>query len=196
MFVRYWLARCFLSLIGWKPEGDLPKTRKFVLVSAPHTSNFDAILLVALGYMYGIKLNWVGKHTLFRWPLGYWMRAWGGIPVDRRSRNNMVEQLAEEFANRKQLILAVPPEGTRSRAERWKTGFYYIALQAKVPIVLGFLDYRRKRGGFGPTFEPSGDIEADMEIIRNFYKDITGKHPEDFGPISIEKPTEVSQSKT
>lgn len=193
MTLRYWLARCFLWFVGWKPEGELPPTRKFVLVSAPHTSNFDAVLLIALGYMYGIKLNWVGKHTLFTWPLGYLMRAWGGVPVDRRSRNNMVDQLAEEFSRREQLILAVPPEGTRSRAEYWKTGFYYIALTAKVPIVLGFLDYRRKRGGFGPTIQPSGDIDADMEIIRDFYKDITGKHPEDFGPIQIKSPSTAAK---
>ncbi|MFO0948125.1 MAG: lysophospholipid acyltransferase family protein [Planctomycetota bacterium] len=185
------LAKGFLRWNGWEPEGELPPERSFVLVSAPHTSNWDFVYLLALASVYGIRLRWIGKHTLFMWPFGGLMRFLGGVSIDRRSRQNMVEQVCEAFRTRPDLIIAVPPEATRSRAEHWKTGFYYMALGAKVPIVLGFLDYKRRRGGFGPSFHPSGDIDADMKKIRDFYQNITGKHPEHFGPIRIKPPVEA-----
>lgn len=184
------LAKVFLKVNGWEPEGELPPERSFVLVSAPHTSNWDFVYLLALGTVYGIRLHWIGKHTLFLFPFGWLMRALGGVSIDRRKRQNMVEQVCEAFRRQRNLVLAVPPEGTRKRTDYWKTGFYYMAQGANVPIVLGFLDYRRRRGGFGPAFYASGDIDADMQKIRTFYQNITGRYPENFGPILL-KPADA-----
>ena len=127
----------------------------------------------------------MGKHTLFKPPFGWFMRWMGGVAVDRRANHNVVDQMAKELRERESLILAVPAEGTRKYVDYWKSGFYYIAQQAGVPIILGFLDYEKKVGGFGPALMPSGDIRADMDKIREFYKDIKGKRPEYFGRIRL-----------
>lgn len=187
--MKYWLGRFYLWLTGWKVTDPPPPLDKYVIVVAPHTSNWDVPAMLAVAAVCGINLNWVGKHTLFRWPLGWFMRWIGGVPIDRRARHNAVDQLAAEFDRQKQLKLVVPPEGTRSRAEYWKTGFYYIALKAGVPIVLAYGDYARREAGFGPTIHPSGDIEADMQIIKDFYEGMTGKYPEHFAPPRLKPET-------
>jgi 1-acyl-sn-glycerol-3-phosphate acyltransferase len=130
-------------------------------------------------------LRWVGKDTLFRGPFAWLFKKLGGIPVNRRARENFVEQMVAAFRSQETLRLAIVPEGTRQAAPHWKTGFYYIALGAGVPIVLGYDDYRRKVVGLGPTILPTGDIHADMERIRTFYAGTVGKHPERQGPIEI-----------
>lgn len=183
--VGSWVAEAFLRVTGWETEGERPRSPKVVLIAAPHTSNWDLAYLLALATRYDMRLHWMGKHTLFRGPMGWVMRAVGGIPVYRHERRSMVQQMADAFAEREVLVLTVPPEGTRRRAEHWKSGFYHIARSAGVPLVLGYLDYARKRGGFGPEFHPTGDVAADMARIRAFYADKTGRHPDCFGEVRL-----------
>lgn len=183
--MRRWVARVALKAVGWTPKGSLPESKKFVIVAAPHTSNWDLPLLVFMAWQFGLHVHWLGKHTLFPWPIGWFMRLMGGISVDRRARHNVVQQVVDVFDKAETLVLAVPPEGTRGRAEYWKSGFYHIAAGARIPLVLGFLDYGKKEGGFGPSLIPGGDQEADLQVMRDFYRDIKGKHPECFGPIEF-----------
>jgi 1-acyl-sn-glycerol-3-phosphate acyltransferase len=175
--MRKWIAQGFLRATGWKPEGAPPERRRFVLIAAPHTSNWDAVYLLALAEMYGVRISFMMKHTVFRGPFGPLFRSLGGIPIRRHLRENLVKQMIEAFAARDELILVVPAEGTRSRVDQWKSGFYHIAHQAEVPIVLGYLDYARRRGGFGPSLVPTGRIGEDMDVIRDFYADKSGRHP-------------------
>ena len=174
-----------LAAAGWRVEGVRPQEAKYVLIAAPHTSNWDFPLMLLCGMVLGVWPAWVGKHTLFRAPFGVLMRALGGIPIDRTTSHNMVDQLAGEFAARERLALAMPPEGTRSLAPHWKSGFYYVATQARVPIALGYLDYPRKEGGIGAPILPSGDLRADMDRIRAFYSGKAGRHPESQGPVRL-----------
>lgn len=179
------LAHRVLAAAGWRIVGEAPKEAKYVLIAAPHTTNWDLVLLLLASIEYGVWPNWVGKHTLFKPPFGPLMRALGGIAVDRRARHNMVDHLASLFREREKLILAVPPEGTRSAAPHWKSGFYHIAVAAKVPICLGYLDFPTKRAALGPMMMPTGNIKADMEVIRAFYADKRGMYPQDQGPVRL-----------
>jgi len=183
--MRYWLAKTLLRLFGWRVAGPAPDLPKYVLVVAPHTSNWDFLVMLALAATLRLKVTWMGKHTLFRPPFGRIMRRLGGLPINRSARHNAVEQAIESFRTSDRLELAILPEGTRKRAPYWKSGFYHIARGANVPIALGFADYQRKVGGIGRVFMPSGDIEADMAIIRDFYTGIVGKRPEQFGEIQL-----------
>jgi len=180
-------ARTFLRLTGWQAEGGRPLERKFVLIAAPHTSNWDLLFLLAFAALYDIRIAWMGKHTLFRGPMGRVMRALGGVPVVRSHRTRLVDTLAGEFGRREELALVVPAEGTRRYTAHWKSGFYHIARRADVPIVLGFLDYGRRRGGFGPALRPSGDVRSDMDQIRDFYSDKAGRYPDQFGSIRLKE---------
>ena len=180
------MAQWFIALVGWKAEGDLNLLpRKFVAIMAPHTSNWD--LLFALGTVsaLGLKFSWFGKKEAFRWPIGALFKQLGGIPIERSAHQNMVEQTAALIRSRDQIVIGIAPEGTRSNSKYWKSGFYRIAHQAAVPIVFGFLDYKRKAGGLGPLMEPTGNIEEDLKVIRGYYKDITAKYPELVGEIAI-----------
>ena len=187
--MRHWLANIVLKLFGWRTVGSLADQPKCVIVVAPHTSNWDFAVLVLVALALRLKVTWMGKHTLFRPPFGWIMRRLGGLPIDRRMRNNMVDQVIESFRTHNRQVLAIPPEGTRKRAPYWRSGFYYIALGAQVPIAFGFADYRRKVGGIGGMITPSGDVDADMAIIRDFYSEIIGKRPDQFGEIRL-KPKE------
>jgi 1-acyl-sn-glycerol-3-phosphate acyltransferase len=149
-----------------------------VLIAAPHTSNWDLPFMLATAYVMRARISWLGKHTIFKGPWGWLLRKLGGIPVDRRTPHSLVTQLAEQFKNRDDLILAVPPEGTRSKAKLWKSGFYHIATESRVPIGLGYLDYSRKLCGLGMFVEPTQNVNEDMDRIRDFYQDIRGKHPQ------------------
>jgi 1-acyl-sn-glycerol-3-phosphate acyltransferase len=183
--MKYWLGRFYLGLFGWKLLGQKPPYQKYLILAAPHTSNWDVPAMLAMSYVYGIRVSWIGKHSLFRGPLGPLMRWLGGVPVDRRSRNNAVQQMVAEFARRDTLALMITPEGTRSRAEYWKSGFYHIAREANVPIVLGLLDFKKKVGGLFEAIETTGDLTADMDRIRAFYAGASGKYPERFGPVKL-----------
>jgi 1-acyl-sn-glycerol-3-phosphate acyltransferase len=180
--MRRAIARGFLNLTGWKPEGELPHTPKWVLIAAPHTSNWDVAYLLALAEVFEVRISFMMKHTVFRGPLDPMFRALGGIPIRRDRRNNLVKDMVEEFARRDRFALVVPAEATRARVEYWKSGFYHIAREAGVPIVMGYLDFARRRGGFGPALYPTGRVSEDMDVIRAFYADKTGRHPELFAP--------------
>ncbi len=170
------LALLLMWIFRWRMEGELPDTPKFVLIAAPHTSNWDLPVMLSLAFAFRTGMFWMGKDTLFRRPFGAVMRWLGGIPIDRSKSHDVVQQSAEHFRKADSLVMVVPPEGTRQKVRYWKTGFYRIAERANVPIALGFLDYRRKVGGIGPVVVPTGDIEADMETIRAFYANVTGKY--------------------
>jgi len=178
--LRKFLARVFLKVTGWQTEGERPRDRRFVLIAAPHTSNWDLAYLLALSELFGVRVSWMGKDSLFRPPFGWLMRSLGGIPVVRHKRGNLVAQAAQRFAEAEDLALVVPAEGTRGAVEHWKSGFYHIARTADVPIVLGYLDYARRRGGFGPALRATGDVQKDMDQIREFYADKVGKYPDKF----------------
>lgn len=173
--------------MGWKPEGVRPEPKKFVLIAAPHTSNWDLIFLVTIAGEFKLKINWIGKHTIFKWPWGPLARAFGGLSLIRDSKQNMTQQMVQALTDLDQLALIIPAEGTRGHVEHWRSGFYHIARLAQVPIIFGYLDYARKRGGFGHGFIPTGDIPKDMDIVREFYAEKKGKFPERFGRIQLKE---------
>ena len=179
------LARAFLKLTGWTADGPAPTPKRYVLIAAPHTSNWDLPYLLAFAWLFDMRISWMGKHDLFRPPLGFLMRALGGLPVRRDKRGDMVSQMAQAIEEADAIALVVPAEGTRSYVPYWKSGFYHIARKANVPIVLSYLDYSRRIGGFGPAILPTGDLSADMEEIRNFYEGKQGKFPELFGEVRL-----------
>jgi len=173
----FWLISWIgIKLTGWKMVGTPPSEKKFVLVAVPHTSNWDFPITLAMAFLFGFRLRWMGKHTLFKGPMGPIMRWLGGVPVVRSQKNNLVDQVVSSLKDMDECAFAIPPEGTRSKADRWKTGFYYIAQGAEVPIGLAFLDYTKKVGGFGPTFYLTGDIDKDIADMQEFYKGIHGKN--------------------
>ena len=171
-----------LRLTGWRVEGTLPPhAAKSVLIAAPHTSNWDLPYTLMLAFVLRLRVYWIGKQSLFRAPFGGVMRWLGGIPVNRDQANNLVASSAQAMREAQGPIqLIVPPEGTRGKTRHWKTGFYFIAQQADVPIVLAFVDYERKVGGLGPVFIPTGDLEQDMRAIKAFYAPIKGKNAAQF----------------
>ncbi len=172
----------FLRLNGWTVEGRLPdEARKCVLIAAPHTSNWDLPYTLVSAFALHLNIRWMGKRSIFRFPFGGLMRWLGGIPVDRSTANNLVSASAAALvAAEGPIQLVVPPEGTRGKTRHWKTGFYYIALEAQLPIVLTSLDYHRKRAAVGPVFRPSGDIDADMVEIKRFYAGVRGRNASQF----------------
>ena len=176
--IFHWISRAYLKIFGWRCEGQLPDFKKYVVIAAPHTSNWDFPITMFLAFAFRAKAYWMGKQTLFKGPFGFIMRWLGGIPIDRSKANNVVDSTIQVFNEHENLVIIVTPEGTRNKVSYWKTGFYHIALGANVPIVLGFVDFSRKTGGIGPVVIPTGNIEADMYAICSFYAGITGKYPE------------------
>jgi len=172
----------FLKLTGWKIVGQLPAdARKSVFIAAPHTSNWDLPYTLMVAFALRLNIYWMGKAQIFRWPFGPLMRWLGGVAVQREQANNLVAASVQALQNSDGPVqLVVPPEGTRSKVRYWKTGFYYIALGAQVPIVMSFMDYGNKVSGLGPAFLPTGDIEADMVAIKTFYAPFKGKNPDQF----------------
>lgn len=181
----YFLSMSYLWIFGWKKEGQVPNVPKFIMIAAPHTSNWDLPLTLILSLAFRMKVFWLGKHTIFRPPFGSLFKWLGGIPVDRRQANDLVTQCVQTFNNSSRMIMVIPPEGTRSKVRYWKTGFYYIAHGAGIPIALGYIDYKLKAGGIGPAVVTTGNIEADMVKIREFYAGVTGKNPHQWTEKSI-----------
>ena len=179
------IARFILRLIGWRTAVISPYPSRCVLIGAPHTSNWDFIIVMLLMAVERIPIRLMGKDSLFSWPLGVFMRSFGVIPVNRSGNNKLVDQIAAKFDDYNELIIGISPEGTRSKTSRWRTGFYYIALKADVPIVMAYIDYKNKICGLGPSIKPTGDIHADFKIIREFYSGIVGKHPQKQGAIEL-----------
>ena len=188
--LRWWVARGLLAITGWKPDGVCPETRRCVLIAAPHTTNWDFFYLLIFAAFYGVEIQWMGKESLFRPPMGWIMRRLGGIPIARHRSQHRVSAMARCFEEQDELVLVVPAEGTRSHAEYWKSGFYHIARLADVPIVMSYLDYTRKRGGFGEAFYPGGDVHEDMDRVRAFYAGKQGKYPECFSRIRLREEDE------
>ncbi len=168
---------------GWRAHSAEPLPRKCVLIASPHTSNWDFPYFLGLTQDLGIDAHFMAKTSLFRWPMGGFMREMGGVEVDRSRGGNYVQAMIDTFARTDDLVLAIAPEGTRGRAPAWRTGFYRIAAGAGVPIVPGYMDYARLRGGTGPALVPTGDYAADMAVLARFYAGIMGKHPERMSPI-------------
>ena len=174
------LGRAVLRLYGWKLEVVLPDRPQMVVIAAPHTSNWDFVFGLAAILALQIRLHWFGKHTIFRAPFRGLLIKLGGIPIDRGAAGGVVQQTTQQFARKPKLIIGLAPEGTRSLAPKWKSGFYQIAFAAKVPILIAYLDYRRKVIGLGPLIEPSGNYTADLRTIQAFYRGITPRKPENF----------------
>ena len=172
-------GRWVLRLWGWRFEGVIPDHPKMVVIAAPHTTAWDFIVGMVAIFAIGIRVSWLGADWVFRFPM---MRSLGGIPVDRSRRHDLVARTVESFAGRERHVLALSPEGTRSKRVPWRTGFYHIARGAEVPVLLAAIDQRAKLLSIGPSFLPSGDYEADMEEhIRPFYGEYLDKYPERFG---------------
>ena len=176
------LSLAWLKLAGWTVQGELaPEARKSVFIAAPHTSNWDLPNTLFAAFALRLTPYWMGKASIFRFPFGGLMRWLGGIPVDRSKSSNLVAASAEALqAADGPVQLIVPPEGTRSRTIYWKTGFYWIAVTAKLPIVMAHMDYPRKLVGLGPLFRPSGDVDADMAEIKRYYAQYKGKNSDQF----------------
>jgi len=170
-----------LKLFGWNYELSIEIPDKSVICIAPHTSNWDYVVgILFYESAIGGAPHVLMKKELFLFPFSRLFKYMGGIPVDRKKKTSISEQMVELFNSEKQFHLAVSPEGTRKRNTQWKTGFYYIALNASVPITLAFIDYSKKEVGVKKIFYPTGDIKSDIEEIKNYYKDVQAKHPEKF----------------
>jgi len=179
------LARWLLRISGWQTVGTRPTSNHYVLIAAPHTSNWDFPLMLIFAAAFDINVTWMAKHSLFYPPMGWIMRALGGMPITRHRNQNVVAAMVAAFDTAPHLVLVVPTEGTREKSEYWKSGFYHIARQAGVPIVPSFLDFDRKCGGFGPALAISGDVRSDMQYFRDFYRGMMGKFPDQFGPVRL-----------
>jgi 1-acyl-sn-glycerol-3-phosphate acyltransferase len=171
-----WISTFLLAISGWKIQGHLPDLPKFVLIAAPHTSNWDFIMMLVTAFAIRTRIHWMGKDSLFRRPFGAFFKWCGGIPIDRSKPNGTVGEMTRSFVAASRLILVIAPEGTRGQVRQWKTGFYHIARSARVPIVPGFLDFGRKLVGFGEVFTPGENIETDMGTIQAFYAGMLGKN--------------------
>lgn len=175
------LSKYVFEKAGWRYEGGIPPgVKKCVLVAAPHTSNWDFVVARLIFNFLGANVRMLVKKEAFFWPFGYFLRRMGGIPIDRSKKNNSVDQITKLFDEYDQLVILFTPEGTRKHAARWKRGFYFASESAGVPIVLGYVDYEKKIGGIRPTiFEKTGNMEEDIERVKDFYRQYKGLHPED-----------------
>lgn len=175
------ISRFIYFIFGWKAEGGVPEgLEKAVFIIAPHTSNWDFYIGKFYTWIKRIPAKVLVKKEAFKWPLGGLLKSAGGIPIDRSKANSKVVQIVRMFKEKDQFFLAITPEGKRKRSDRWKMGFYHIAMEAKVPILLCYIDYKDKVAGVGPPFWPTGDIEKDMKEIEDFYRGRHAKYPEYF----------------
>ena len=175
------ISKYLYKLLGWKSVGGMPEgISKAVFIIAPHTSNWDFLIGRLYAWMNQVPVHVLIKKEAFFWPTAGLLKKVGGIPIDRSKKGNTVGQIAQMFEKYTTLYLGITPEGSRQRREEWKRGFYFIAMEAKVPIVLSYIDYSKKEAGIGPAFYPTGDYEKDLEEIQAYYKGKKGKHPELF----------------
>jgi 1-acyl-sn-glycerol-3-phosphate acyltransferase len=173
-----WLGGSLLKLTGWKFEGALPQYSKMVLAIAPHTSNWDFFLGLAVLFKLRIRIRFLGKHSIFVPVVKQFLEAIGGIPVERSTAHGVVGQVVDEFNANEKMILAVAPEGTRSSVFPWKTGFLAIAHKANVPVVLVGFDFKKKCIRFGPVFLSQGDFDQEMQSVYAFYATVPAKYPD------------------
>ncbi len=179
------LALRWFRLTGWEIEGDLPPEPKFVVVGAPHTTNWDFVAMLAVLTAFGVRASFMAKDGLFRAPFGFIMRRLGGIPIRREVNESVVEQMASAFSAAASLILVIAPSGTRRHSNNWKSGFYHIARTAGVPIVPARIHYPAKAVTIGPPLAASDDLTADMDVLRDFYAGAEGKYPEQVSEIRL-----------
>jgi len=177
-FFLHYLSRFILFIMGWRIEGETPEVKKFVLIAAPHTSNWDYFFTVLMAFAYKLRIYAMGKEELCKGRLGKVIMWLGIIPINRSKSTNTVQCAIKAFEQHDRMVMVIPPSGTRGRVKRWKSGFYYIALGAGVPISLGYIDYATKTGSTGTLFTPSGNYEADMIDIKKHYKNFQGKYPD------------------
>ncbi|WP_444998356.1 lysophospholipid acyltransferase family protein [Aliikangiella sp. IMCC44359] len=180
-----WLSKQILTLSGWKIVGQPPALKKYLIIGAPHTSNWDFFIFILLKFHFQLKINFIGKHTIFVWPFNWFLRKLGGIPIDRSQSHNIVDSIVKSFEQNERMLLALAPEGTRSYKEHWKSGFYYIALNANVPVQTCFLDAKTRQLGFGPLIELTGDIEIDLSRLKAFYQSKMGINPEQSSKVTF-----------
>lgn len=180
-----WLAYRYWRLQGWSFHGEVPDRPKMVVIGAPHTTNWDFVLYLAALHYFKIKATYIGKHTLFRWPFGWFFRLFGGIPVDRSQPGGIVGEVARAFAAVNEMILVMAPEGTRSAAPSWKSGFVKIAEAANVPVVMASVEFSKKQLTIGPTIAYEDDTTEFMDLVRDFYADKQGLHKELQGPVLL-----------
>lgn len=174
-----WLSRVlFNNLMGWKLKGSFPDLKKYVIIAVPHTSWHDFYIGLLVRGMTGEKINYVGKKELFKPPFGWYFRWTGGAPIDRGKRSNTVDAIIDIFNEREEFRLSIAPEGTRKKVSTFKTGFYYVAKGAGVPIVMIALDFEHKEVRIAEPFYPGNDMESDMQEIYAYFKGVKGKKPE------------------
>lgn len=173
--IRNGIARTYWRFSRWTLTNDPQPNRPRIIIGAPHTSNWDFVFMLAICWRSNISMKWLGKHTLFTGWRGPLMRALGGISVDRGNPGTIVQQVLAEQSDRN-ISIVITPEGTRSTGRNWKSGFYRLALDAKLPVTLAFVDRNTMTTGLGPTIELTGDPTADMDVIRAFYADKAGFH--------------------
>jgi 1-acyl-sn-glycerol-3-phosphate acyltransferase len=177
-WVYHHLARLFMRLAGWRIDGTFPDLPKFVLIGAPHTSNWDFVLFLGVIFSLRADVRFMGKAELFRWPIGWFFRWCGGIPVDRKKSTGLVEQMVDAFNRSDKLILVIAPEGTRHHVVEWKRGFYHIAKSAGIPIVMAQVDGKNKVVRIlEQVFHPTEDIEADLKTIKGYFEGTVGINP-------------------
>tara|TARA_B100000925_G_scaffold105978_1_gene78124 strand:- start:38 stop:616 length:579 start_codon:yes stop_codon:yes gene_type:complete len=187
MLITRWSCENLLKISGWTLDRTNPPVTNCVVIAAPHTSNWDFILMLLFAGAFGLKISWMGKSNLFIKPFGYFLRLIGGISINRRKKNQIVDHMISLFRQRENFLLVVPVEGTRARANFWKSGFYHIAKGANVPILPTFLDYGNKRGGFGVPIITTNNLLSDMQKIRDFYAPFKGKFPSNSGPVKLQE---------
>jgi 1-acyl-sn-glycerol-3-phosphate acyltransferase len=170
------LGRVLLRVMGWQVTGEIPDLPKFVVAVAPHTSNWDFAVGVATMFALDLKITFIGKHTLFRWPIARFMRWLGGVPVDRSASHGVVRDTVGAIEGAARSVVAIAPQGTRTRGARFKSGFLHIAKGASVPVVLATLDYAERCVRFGPMFEPGADADADLARVEAFFAGVKGKN--------------------
>ncbi len=176
--IRQRLTRGIWKVTGWRFVGDPPTETAGIMIGAPHTSNWDYVAMLMINWHAGLTPKFLGKLELFKFPLGILTRATGGIPVDRANPYALVPELVRRVDAGEKFFLVIAAEGTRTKKKFWKSGFYRLAQQTGMPISLGFIDRASKTAGFGPTFHVTGNVAADMDILREFYADKGGVHPE------------------
>ena len=183
-----WLGRRMFARKGWKLTGEFPNVPKAIIIGVPHTSNADGYYSIAAMMALSLRIKIMAKDSMFFWPLGWFFRWLGFIPIDRTASKGVVDQSVAKFNEYDQLLLVVAPEGTRGGAEKWKTGFYHIAHKASVPIILGGIDYVKKELSFNGALYPSGDIDADLNKLYDLYAGFAPGHPErSSGPLKARR---------
>ena len=175
--IFYYLAKFIMRMVGWRVDGGLPDLPKFILIGAPHTSNWDFVLFLGVIFSLRANVRFMGKAEIFRSPIGFFFRYCGGVPVDRSKSTGLVDQMVQACRESDHFILTIAPEGTRHQVQEWKRGFYHIAKGAGIPIVMAIVDGKQKTVRVGQVFHPTEDMEADIKVIQGFFAGIVGINP-------------------